>query len=129
GPNAVLALAREGYSWSDVNLKDCWDSFTYKGFWPLAKRFWRSGFNEFQQSLRKSEYLKRVQKYCPQIQLEDLQPYRHGVRAQAVTDSGDLLHDFRFVQTHNSLHVGNAPSPAATSAIPIAKAVVDKLLG
>lgn len=129
GPNAVLALAREGYSWSDVNLKDCWDSFTYKGFWPLAKRFWRSGFNEFQQSLRKSEYLKRVQKYCPQIQLEDLQPYRHGVRAQAVTESGELLHDFRFVQTPNTLHVGNAPSPAATSAIPIAKAVVEKLLG
>lgn len=129
GPNAVLALAREGYSWTDINVKDCWDNMTYKGFWPLAKRYWRSGLNELHQSLRQSEYLKLVQKYCPQISIEDLLPYRHGVRAQAVTDKGELLHDFRFVETQRTLHVGNAPSPAATSAIPIASAVVGKLIG
>ncbi|GAA0348987.1 L-2-hydroxyglutarate oxidase [Bowmanella denitrificans] len=126
GPNAVLALAREGYSWTHINVKDCWENLSYKGFWPLARQYWQSGLSEVRHSLFKSQYLKLVQKYCPQIQQHDLLPYRHGVRAQAVTESGELLHDFRFVHSERTLHVGNAPSPAATSAMPIARAVVSE---
>jgi len=127
GPNAVLAFKREGYNKTDFSLKDMQQMLSFSGFWPLVKANANSGLQEFKNSCYKSGYLQLVRKYCPKIQLQDLQPYPSGVRAQAVTQNGELIHDFKFVETEHSLHVGNAPSPAATSAIPIAKAIVDKL--
>ena len=126
GPNAVLATAREGYQKSDVNLKDLWDILSFKGFWPLIGSHLKSGLKEAKNSLFKEAYLQEVRKYCPQITVDDLLPYPSGVRAQAVTLDGKLMHDFRFVESEFSLHVGNAPSPAATSAIPIAETIVAK---
>ncbi|MDF2177675.1 L-2-hydroxyglutarate oxidase [Aliiglaciecola sp. CAU 1673] len=129
GPNAVLALAREGYDWSSINPADLLELCSFSGFWSLLWRYRQSGTLELGNSLFKSRYLAQVRKYCPQIGIDDLLPHRSGVRAQAVTASGELMHDFAFVQTARSLHLGNAPSPAATSAIPIARAIVDKLDG
>lgn len=129
GPNAVLALAREGYRKSQVNVSDLADTLTFAGFWPLIWRFKRSGWQELKNSLSKTGYLQQVRKYCPQVQLDELLPYPSGVRAQAVDDKGNMLHDFRFIESDRSVHVGNAPSPAATSALPIAQAVVDKVAG
>lgn len=127
GPNAVLAMAKEGYSWLEVDLQELKHILSFSGCWPLLKRYWRSGLTELYSSVSQKAYLRRVQAYCPQIRSADLLPYRSGVRAQAVSRSGELLHDFKFVQTDCTLHLGNAPSPAATSAMPIARAIIEKL--
>lgn len=127
GPNAVLAMAREGYGWNQFSIRDVRQMLSFSGCWPLLKRYWRNGLKELYGSVNKQAYLRRVQAYCPQIRKTDLLPFRSGVRAQAVTDRGELMHDFKFIQTECTLHLGNAPSPAATSAIPIARAVIDKL--
>lgn len=127
GPNAVLAFKREGYNKTDFSLKDMQQMLSFSGFWPLIKANANSGLQEFKNSCYKAGYLELVRKYCPRIQLQDLQSYPSGVRAQAVSKQGELIHDFKFVETEHSLHVGNAPSPAATSAIPIAKAIMEKL--
>ena len=127
GPNAVLAMAREGYSKTEFNFEDMWQTLSYKGFWPLISKHLKSGLSEAKNSVFKRAYLKRVQKYCPKIGIEDLLPYPSGVRAQAVTETGELLHDFKFVESEHSLHVGNAPSPAATSALPIADSILSRI--
>ncbi|GGD53245.1 L-2-hydroxyglutarate oxidase [Lacimicrobium alkaliphilum] len=127
GPNAVLAMAKEGYSRSKVDIQELKQILTFRGCWLLLKRYWRSGLLELYSSINKQAYLRRVQAYCPEIRRADLLPYRSGVRAQAVNLKGELVHDFKFVQTDFTLHLGNAPSPAATSAMPIARAIVDKL--
>ncbi|MFT4940223.1 MAG: L-2-hydroxyglutarate oxidase [Paraglaciecola sp.] len=121
GPNAVLAMAREGYKKSDFSLKDSIELLRFKGLPGLAKNHARNALLEMKNSWFKRGYLHKVQRYCPQIQLRDLLPYPSGIRAQAVSNSGELIHDFKFVETTRSLHVANAPSPAATSALPIAK--------
>ena len=128
GPNAVLAMAREGYNKTDFSLHDIWETLTFKGFWPLVRTHLKSGLQESKNSLFKSGYLKLVKKYCPQIQAQDLLPYPSGIRAQAVTLDGKLMHDFKFVESPSSLHVGNAPSPAATSALPIADAIIERVV-
>lgn len=125
GPNAVLAMAREGYHKSTLNLSDMFSLLRFKGTLPLLKRYGRSGLTELKNSFYKPGYTGLVQKYCPSIRSEDLLPYKSGVRAQAVTNDGTLLHDFAFVKSEFSLHIGNAPSPAATSAMPIASHVAD----
>ena len=89
----------------------------------------RTGLQEQWDSVNKAGYLKRVQKYCPQLGREDLLPYPAGIRAQAVRSDGSMVEDFHFLQTERMLHVGNAPSPAATSAMPIARHLVDQVLG
>lgn len=127
GPNAVLALSKEGYDWSCVRVTDLLELCAFRGFWALLWRYRQSGLAELGNSLLKSRYLAQIRKYCPQITMADLLPYRSGVRAQAVNAKGELLHDFVFVETPRSLHLGNAPSPAATSAMPIAEAIVSKL--
>ena len=129
GPNAVLATAREGYHKSDVSFPDLWETISYGGFWSLLSKHMKSGMIEAKNSLFTGEYLKLVQKYCPKIKKEDLLPYPSGVRAQAVSKNGELIHDFKFVESEFSLHVGNAPSPAATSALPIADSILQKLEG
>ncbi len=129
GPNAVLALAREGYRWSDVDLGEIAGMLGYPGLRRLLGRYPRATLCELRDSLSRRGYLKRVQRYCPQLTLADLQPCPAGVRAQAVTPDGKPVDDFLFVRGEHSLVVCNAPSPAATSAFPIARHIVDNLLG
>ncbi len=127
GPNAVLGFAREGYPRFSFNFRDTLETLSFSGFWRVAKNNWRSGLEEFRNSAFKSGYLAQCQKYCPSLKLEDLQSYPAGIRAQAVLNDGTLVHDFLFAQTQNMLHVLNAPSPAATSAIPIGKMIAGKI--
>ena len=127
GPNAVLALGREAYNKSQLSFGDMYELLKFKGALPLFMKHGKSGISEMKNSWLKTGYLKRVQRYCPQLELEDLLSYPSGIRAQAVSSSGELIHDFKFVETEHSMHVGNAPSPAATSAIPIAKSIVSSL--
>jgi (S)-2-hydroxyglutarate dehydrogenase len=129
GPNAVLAFAREGYAKGSFNLRDVADMAKYSGFWRLVKDNMRAGISEMKDSFFKAGYLERCRKYCPELTLEDLQPYPAGIRAQAVTRDGSLVHDFLFAETPRAILVCNAPSPAATSAIPIGEYIVDKAIG
>lgn len=101
---------------------------TFGGFWRVLKSHIKTGLIETKDSLWKPGYIKLVQKYCPQLQLSDLKPYPPGIRAQAVLKDGSLVHDFLFAESPRSLHVCNAPSPAATSAIPIGGYICDKVL-
>ncbi|WP_022702777.1 L-2-hydroxyglutarate oxidase [Pseudorhodobacter ferrugineus] len=128
GPSAVLAGAREGYGKFSLNAADLASALTYPGFWKLLARNAGSAADELASSLSKQRYLKKVQKYCARITLNDLAPYKSGVRAQAVAPDGKIIDDFLFIDTRHSLHVCNAPSPAATSAIPIAAHIADRLL-
>ncbi len=126
GPNAILALSREGYKKHQINLKDVAEMAGYKGFWKLLGKYSTSAVEEVKGSLLRRQYVKKVQRYCPQIQASDLLAYPSGIRAQAVDKDGNLIHDFKFFSTGRALHVGNAPSPAATSAMPIARHIADK---
>lgn len=126
GPNAVIALAREGYTKFSFSARDVLAYGTFPGFWKVVVKNRRSAVTEVANSLWKDRYLKECQKYCPCLTRADLGSYASGVRAQAVTRAGGLLHDFFFVQTGRVLHVCNAPSPAATSAIPIGEMIVQK---
>ncbi len=119
GPNAVLGWKREGYGKINFDANDIYSMFQFAGFWKVLKNNWKTGIKEMIDSVYSRGYLERVQKYCPQISLSDLHPYPAGIRAQAVKSDGSLVHDFLFAETDRSLHVCNAPSPAATSAFPI----------
>ncbi|WP_227367714.1 L-2-hydroxyglutarate oxidase [Halomonas sp. M20] len=127
GPNAVLAFKREGYRKSDISLADSAAMLTNPGILKVLKANLRPGLIEMKNSLYKKGYLAQVQKYCPSLILDDLQPYPAGVRAQAVSREGKLIDDFLFVNTKRTVNVCNAPSPAATSAIPIGAHIVDKV--
>ncbi|MCO5072258.1 MAG: L-2-hydroxyglutarate oxidase [Rhizobiaceae bacterium] len=128
GPNAVLGMAREGYPSLSFNLRDAVDLVSYAGFWKLVAKNWRHAAGEMRNSIWRSSYLRECQKYCPSLTLDDLKPYPSGIRAQAVTTKGEAIHDFLFAETRRTLHVCNAPSPAATSAIPIGRMIADKVL-
>ncbi len=127
GPNATLALAREGYHRWSMNLRDMIDMFGYAGLYRLIKKYPGPTLTELKNSLYRPGYLQLAQRYCPQIGLNDLCPYPSGVRAQAVRADGKTLDDFLFVKGEHSLIVGNAPSPAATSALPIARHICDQV--
>ncbi|NLQ16148.1 L-2-hydroxyglutarate oxidase [Marinomonas sp. M1K-6] len=127
GPNAVQGWKREGYGRININLRDIIDMVRFPGFWKLLMSHWRTGLIETKNSWYKPGYLAQVQKYCDLVSLEDLQAYPAGIRAQAVMKDGSLVHDFLFVQSARTLHVCNAPSPAATSAFPIGAYIIDKL--
>lgn len=127
GPNAVLGFKREGYGAVNFDLKDVFNMVTYRGFWKVISKNLRSGLGEMIDSVHKTGYLKRIQKYCPSLGINDLLSYPAGIRAQAVKSDGTLVHDFLFAQSPRSLHVCNAPSPAATSAIPIGEYICEKL--
>ncbi|MEJ2157859.1 MAG: L-2-hydroxyglutarate oxidase [Desulfobacteraceae bacterium] len=127
GPNAVLGWKREGYARFNLSLRDTWEMVTYKGFWKVMRTHFKAGVGEFRDSWFKRGYLRRVQRYCPRLTAGDLRPYPAGIRAQAVRMDGTLVHDFLFAETQRSLHVCNAPSPAATSAIPIGAYLVEKI--
>jgi Predicted dehydrogenase len=126
GPNAVLGWAREGYARGSVSLHDVMDFATFPGFWRTISRNLKSGVEEMMNSAFKARYLRACQKYCPSLTIDDLQPMAAGIRAQAVGRDGTLAQDFVFLETPRMLHVCNAPSPAATSAMPIADMIVDR---
>lgn len=127
GPNAVLGFAREGYARGSVDPADCAAMFGFGGFWRMARRNWRSALTEFRNSASRAGYLAQCRKYCPSLTLGDLGQPGAGIRAQAVLADGTLVHDFLFLNSPRMLHVCNAPSPAATSAMPIAAMIVDRL--
>jgi (S)-2-hydroxyglutarate dehydrogenase len=125
GPNAVLALAREGYLRTDINLTDMSESLAFPGFWRIVRRHWRNGFGEWYRSLSKLAFVRSLQRLMPEIQESDLVPGGSGVRAQAVKPDGGLVDDFQFVPSGKILHVLNVPSPAATASLMIGKAIVE----
>ncbi len=128
GPNAVLGFAREGYPKFSINLGDVASSTCFSGFWKLIWRHRLHAFNELKASLWRPAYLAECQKYCPQLNTSDLLPYPAGIRAQVVKKNGVAVHDFLFGETDRMLHVFNAPSPAATSAIPIGRMIAEKCI-
>ena len=128
GPNAVLGFAREGYPHFSFNLRDTTETLSFPGFWRVMHKHWRSALGELRGSLMRSRYLQQCRKYCPELTLDDLLPYPTGIRAQAVLTDGTLVHDFMFADTARMVHVLNAPSPAATAALPIAKVIASRAL-
>jgi L-2-hydroxyglutarate oxidase len=128
GPNAVQAWKREGYGRFNFSLRDSTQMLAFPGWWKLSSKHLAQGLKENWNSSWKRGYLKLVRKYCPRLQLGDLLPHPAGIRAQAVADDGTMIHDFLLERTKRSLHVCNAPSPAATSAIPIARHLCDQLM-
>jgi (S)-2-hydroxyglutarate dehydrogenase len=125
GPNAVFALAREGYRKTDVNIADLWRTVSFKGFWAMSGKYWRTGFGELYRSLSKSAFVRALQKLLPEIRESDLIPGGSGVRAQAVSASGGLVDDFVIRGSRNAIHVLNAPSPGATASLAIGQSIAE----
>ena len=123
GPNAVLGLAREGYKKTDFVLKDFVEELTYPALWRLARTNWRTGVGEIHRSLSKKAFVRGLQKLVPEVAAGDIVPIAAGVRAQALTGEGKLVDDFLISEGENSIHVLNAPSPAATASIPIGEEI------
>ena len=124
GPNAVLALSREGYDWSRIRVGDLMETFRFGGFRKLARQHWRTGIGEMNRSLRKSAFVRALRRLLPAITSADLVRGRAGVRAQAVSPEGKLVDDFLIQIDDNAVHVLNAPSPAATASLAIADKIV-----
>ncbi|UJL45553.1 L-2-hydroxyglutarate oxidase [Virgibacillus sp. NKC19-16] len=127
GPNAVLGFKREGYKKTDINVRDLTEVLGYKGFWHLASKYMKEGVNEMVRSVSKNRFVESLQQLIPEIKAEDLEPGPAGVRAQALNSDGSLVDDFHIIQGKNSLHVCNAPSPAATASLEIGKEVVRQI--
>jgi L-2-hydroxyglutarate oxidase len=128
GPNAVLAFAREGYKWTDVNLRDLADSVFYPGLWRFLAKYPSMCGYEIRRSLSKAEFTRSLQKLVPEIQADDLEAGGAGVRAQAMLPEGKLIEDFHFEEAPGILHVINAPSPAATASLAIGAKISEKVL-
>lgn len=124
GPNAVLAMAREGYRWRDIEPRQIREHLGNQGLWKLARKYWRTGAGEIWRSVSKTAFVRALQRLVPEIVVEDLETSPAGVRAQAMDAEGELLDDFAITQASNSLHVLNAPSPAATASLEIAGQIV-----
>jgi L-2-hydroxyglutarate oxidase len=127
GPNAVLSMKREGYNKSDFSWRDFSEVLTYPGFWKLTSKHYREGAGEIFRSLSKAAFTRSLQRLVPEVQADDLIPSTNGVRAQALLRDGTLVDDFLVLEGKNSLHVCNAPSPAATASLEIAKRIVSKV--
>jgi L-2-hydroxyglutarate oxidase len=125
GPNAVLAYAREGYRHSQVNLKDLWQTVSFRGFWAMTGKYWQTGFGELYRSLSKAAFVRALQKLVPEIRESDLIPGGAGVRAQAVSANGALVDDFVIKEGRNAIHVLNAPSPGATASLAIGRQICE----
>lgn len=125
GPNAVLAFAREGYKKTDVNIAETLGTLTYPGFWRMATTHWKTAIRENFRSVVKASFVRSLQTLVPDIRSGDLHDPGAGVRAQAVDRKGRLLQDFSIVQTADSVHVLNAPSPGATSSLTVSRYIVD----
>ena len=126
GPNAVLALAREGYTKRSINLRDLFGVLTYGGFWRMASRHWRMAWDEIRRSYSKPLFVEALARLVPEIEAKDLEQGGAGVRAQALSPDGSLVDDFLFTQRPRALHVLNAPSPAATASLAIAEQIVHR---
>lgn len=124
GPNAVLGLARERYGKWQASAKDLWEMIVFPAFWHIARANLKTGVRELWNSVSKRAYLQAARKYAPTLTLRDLTPREAGIRAQAVMRDGRFEHDFLIRSTKRTIHVVNAPSPAATSAYPIAEHIV-----
>jgi L-2-hydroxyglutarate oxidase LhgO len=128
GPNAVLALNREGYSKASFRSHDVFEYLTFPGFWLMAAKHWKTSIGEYHRSWSKSAFVRALQRLMPEINLDDLVPGGSGVRAQALNIRGTLMDDFHFVYTNGMIHVCNVPSPAATASLAIGKYIVDTLV-
>jgi len=127
GPNAVLAFAREGYSKTNLNLRDLFDALTYSGLWRFAFKYPKMCVHELRGSFSKKFFCKQLQKLVPEVQPSDLETGGTGVRAQAMSPEGGLVQDFNFARGQRALHVLNAPSPAATASLAIGSEIVNQL--
>ena len=123
GPNAVLALAREGYLKTDFSMRDIWEIITWPGFRHVARRHWRTGLGEYKRSIFKSAFVTALQRLVPEITKDDLVPAAAGIRAQACSRDGGLLDDFEIRTIGSTVHICNAPSPAATASLSIGQHV------
>jgi len=119
GPNAVFSFKREGYDKTDFSLTDCWDSLSYWGTWKLFLKHWKYGLGEYTRAFSKKLFLRQLQRLIPSLAADDIKPGKAGVRAQALGPNGELIDDFRIERQGNSIHVLNAPSPAATASLAI----------
>src|SRR5450631_836928 len=128
GPNAVLALKREGYSKSSFEVADILECFTFPGFWYMAAKHWRMSVGEYHRSFSKPAFVRALQRLIPELNAADLVPGGSGVRAQALSVHGKLIDDFHFVHTAGIVHVCNVPSPAATASLAIGKYIVNELV-
>ena len=128
GPNAVLAFAREGYKWTDFNLRDFVESLTFPGLWKFLAKYPSLCGYEIRRSLSRAEFTRSLQKLVPEIRTEDIEPGGAGVRAQAMTSDGKLIEDFHFEEAPGILHVVNAPSPAATASLAIGQTICQRVL-
>lgn len=127
GPNAVFALAREGYTWLTINPRDVLESVAWPGLWKLGARFWKVGISEVARSLSRSRFLTSLRELVPELSDNSLMPTHAGVRAQAMRRNGDLVDDFYIERAPHQIHVLNAPSPAATAALDIGRRIADEL--
>lgn len=127
GPNAVFALAREGYSWTRINPRDVLDSALWPGLWRLGKKYWRNGMDETARSLSKKKFLTSLRELVPDLADDSILPAHAGVRAQAMRRDGSLVDDFYLERAPRQIHVLNAPSPAATAALEIGRTIADEL--
>lgn len=128
GPNAVLSFKKEGYSKTSFSVKDSFKTFTWKGFYSIASKYYKTGFGEFKRSFSKKAFVKALQKLMPEITADDLIPGGAGVRAQAISIDGKLIDDFLIHDSGRIVNVLNAPSPAATSSLAIGQAIAEKIL-
>jgi (S)-2-hydroxyglutarate dehydrogenase len=128
GPNALLALRREGYTGAGANLGEAVETLSFPGFWKMARKYWRMGLAEQYRSWVKRAFVKSLQKMVPELQESDLAAGGSGVRAQAVDRNGNLVDDFHFVHSQRMIHVCNVPSPAATASLEIGREIVEMLV-
>lgn len=128
GPNAVLSFKKEGYTKTSFSLKDTYRTFTWKGFYSIASKYYKTGFGEFKRSFSKKAFVKALQKLMPEISADDLAPGGAGVRAQAISINGSLVDDFLIHENGSVVNVLNAPSPAATSSLAIGMTIAEKIV-
>jgi L-2-hydroxyglutarate oxidase len=126
GPNAVLALSRNGYSWSNFSPSDLAETLRYAGFWRMARVYWKTGTGEMHRSLSTAAFVRALNALIPDLTTKDVVRHNAGVRAQAVARDGKLLDDFHIIDGQRMLHVLNAPSPAATASLSIGDKLADR---
>ena len=123
GPNAVFSFKREGYGKTDFSLADSWDALSYPGLWKMFFKYFRYGLGEYARAFSRKLFLKQLKRLIPSLQDDDIKPSKAGVRAQALEPNGELIDDFKIERKGNSIHVLNAPSPAATASLAIGEAI------
>ena len=125
GPNAVFTFKREGYGKTDFNLRDTWEALTFQGTWKLFAKHWRFGLDEYRRAFSKRRFLQQIQRLVPSLTMDDIVEGRSGVRAMALGPDGNMIEDFDIVYADQSIHILNAPSPAATAGLAIGEQVAE----